>query len=411
MNVAIATVAKDVGTTITGIQTRDHALHAGDGDADDHRRQDRVDDRATTRLHDRLCHLRRGFADDRPGAEPDGADLGWSLLEGIGAALIMPAIVALVAANFPPKGRPARLRAGHGVRAPIAVAVGPLIGGDRDDVLLLAVGVRRRGAWSCSASSCWHAHVNDDAAGRAGAPRHHRLGADGGRAGPGCLRGAAVGGMGLGGPQGRAAPSLWGVSPTLWLILAGRADDLGLLRVGGARRGRTGASRWCGPRCFANRQMTGGLVMFFFQYLVQAGLFFTIPLFLSVSLGLTALETGVRHPAALDHAAAGRGGRARRCSRRRRRAGWSGSACSPCSLGLVVLFAALDADATAEIVTVPAAARGPRDRRPGLAAGRGDRVRGPGRAEPGGGGPAEHRDEPRARRSAPRWRGRSSSPR
>ena len=32
---------------------------------------------------------------------------GWSLLEGIGAALIMPAIVALVASNFPPEGRAA----------------------------------------------------------------------------------------------------------------------------------------------------------------------------------------------------------------------------------------------------------------------------------------------------------------
>jgi hypothetical protein len=27
-----------------------------------------------------------------------------------------------------------------------------------------------------------------------------------------------------------------------------------------------------------NRQLTGGLVMFFFQFLIQAGLFFTIPL-------------------------------------------------------------------------------------------------------------------------------------
>ncbi|HEX5951396.1 MAG TPA: MFS transporter, partial [Actinomycetota bacterium] len=32
--------------------------------------------------------------------------IGWSLLEGIGAALIMPAIVALVAGNFRPEGRP-----------------------------------------------------------------------------------------------------------------------------------------------------------------------------------------------------------------------------------------------------------------------------------------------------------------
>ena len=54
--------------------------------------------------------------------------LGWSLLEGIGAALIMPAIVALVATNFERAERP---RA-YGVVAAfgaIAVAVGPLIGG------------------------------------------------------------------------------------------------------------------------------------------------------------------------------------------------------------------------------------------------------------------------------------------
>ena len=43
-----------------------------------------------------------------------------------------------------------------------------------------------------------------------------------------------------------------------------------------------------------NRQLTGGLTMFFFQYLVQAGFFFVVPLFLSVCLGLSALATGVR---------------------------------------------------------------------------------------------------------------------
>jgi hypothetical protein len=33
--------------------------------------------------------------------------LGWSVLEGIGAALILPAIVALVAGNFAPEAGPA----------------------------------------------------------------------------------------------------------------------------------------------------------------------------------------------------------------------------------------------------------------------------------------------------------------
>ena len=52
---------------------------------------------------------------------------GWSFLEGVGAALIMPAIVALVAGNFPPAGRPAYGLVG--AAGAIAIAVGPLIGG------------------------------------------------------------------------------------------------------------------------------------------------------------------------------------------------------------------------------------------------------------------------------------------
>src|SRR5207302_6292548 len=54
--------------------------------------------------------------------------IGWSGLEGLGAALILPAIVALVASNF---GRGERPRA-YGLVASagaIAVAAGPLIGG------------------------------------------------------------------------------------------------------------------------------------------------------------------------------------------------------------------------------------------------------------------------------------------
>src|SRR5262249_56921593 len=53
---------------------------------------------------------------------------GWSFLEGVGAALILPAIVALVAGNFPPERRPTA----YGIVAAagaIAVAIGPLIGG------------------------------------------------------------------------------------------------------------------------------------------------------------------------------------------------------------------------------------------------------------------------------------------
>lgn len=43
-----------------------------------------------------------------------------------------------------------------------------------------------------------------------------------------------------------------------------------------------------------NVRLRGGLVSFFLQYFLQSGLFFVVPLFLSISLGLSAIETGVR---------------------------------------------------------------------------------------------------------------------
>src|SRR5690606_26960326 len=48
------------------------------------------------------------------------------------------------------------------------------------------------------------------------------------------------------------------------------------------------------PALLRNRQLVGGSTMFFAQFAVQAGVFFAVPLFLSVVLELSALETGVR---------------------------------------------------------------------------------------------------------------------
>jgi hypothetical protein len=84
-----------------------------------------------------------------------------------------------------------------------------------------------------------------------------------------------------------------GLSPSIWLMLAG-----GLLLWAFAgwemRLIARGGEPLVDPRILDNRQLQGGLTSFFFQYLLQAGLFFTIPLFLSVALGLSAVATGVR---------------------------------------------------------------------------------------------------------------------
>ena len=128
MNVAIATVAEDVGTDVTGIQTAITlytlvmaALMITGGKIG------------------ALLGRKRAFA---IGCVIYGAGslttalaptltvliIGWSLLEGIGAALILPAIVALVAANFGPSERPRAYGLVMAAGA-VAVAVGPVIGG------------------------------------------------------------------------------------------------------------------------------------------------------------------------------------------------------------------------------------------------------------------------------------------
>src|SRR4051795_8320568 len=54
--------------------------------------------------------------------------LGWSVLEGIGAALVLPAMVALVAANFEGQDRAVAYGVLGGV-AGAGIAVGPILGG------------------------------------------------------------------------------------------------------------------------------------------------------------------------------------------------------------------------------------------------------------------------------------------
>jgi Na+/melibiose symporter-like transporter len=101
-----------------------------------------------------------------------------------------------------------------------------------------------------------------------------------------------------------------------------------------------------------NRQLTGGLTMFFFQYLVQAGFFFVVPLFLSVCLGLSALATGVRLlPLSVTLLVAALGIPRLLPNVSPRLVVRSGLLAL--LAGTVVLLAALDKDAGAEVVFVP----------------------------------------------------------
>ncbi len=290
MNVAIATVAKDVGTTVTGIQsaitlyTLVMAMLMIPGG--------KVGS---------LIGRRRAFS---IGCVIYGAGslttalaqnlpvliAGWSVLEGIGAALILPAIVALVASNFAPEGRPRAYGLVMAAGA-IAVAVGPLIGGIAttyaswryvfvgEVVIVLAILVLARRVHDAPVGKRARLDVVGAVLSAAGL----------GLAVFGVLRSSEWGWV-VAKPD---APSIFGFSLTIALILCGILV-LWLFSEWEHHVERHGREPLVRLAMLENRQLSGGLVMFFFQFLIQAGLFFTIPLYLSVALGLSAIETGVR---------------------------------------------------------------------------------------------------------------------
>jgi MFS family permease len=290
MNVSIATVARDVHTTVTGIQTAITLYTLVMASL-----------MITGGKIGQIIGRKRAFA---IGCVIYGCGsfitalspnlgvlmLGWSFLEGVGAALILPAIVALVASNFDRAGRPRAygLVASAGA---IAVAAGPLIGGlfttylswrwvfVGEVVMVLAIlALTRRMAHSAPESG-----VRLDLVGTL-------LSAAGlGLIVFGILRAGAWGFV----RSKPGAPEWIGLSPAIWLVLAGGVV-VWLFLQWENRRLAHGQEPLVDPAILRNPVLRGGLTSFFFQYLLQAGLFFAVPLFLSVALGLSAIETGVR---------------------------------------------------------------------------------------------------------------------
>jgi len=290
MNVSIATVAKDVGTTVTGIQTAITFYTLVMASL-----------MITGGKIGQILGRKRAFAIGCviygcgsliTSLSPNLAVLmlGWSVLEGVGAALIMPAIVALVASNF---ARPQRPRA-YGLVASagaIAVAAGPLIGGlfttylswrwvfaGEVLIVLIILAFTRRIADTPAAKG-----TRLDLVGTVLSALGLALIVYG------ILR---AGTWGFVQPK-EGAPQWIGLSPVIWLILGGGL----VLRVfmwWEIHRIHRGEAVLVDPVMLRNRTLRGGLISFLFQYLLQAGLFFAVPLFLSVALGLSAVATGVR---------------------------------------------------------------------------------------------------------------------
>ncbi|WP_406003277.1 MFS transporter [Streptomyces sp. NBC_00829] len=274
--------------------------------------------------------------------------LGWSFLEGVGASLILPAIVALVAGNFPAERRPAAygLVAAAGA---VAIALGPLIGGVAttyfswrwvfagEVLVVLGILVLARRIVSVPIGE---------------RPRIDLVGVILSALGLGIFVYAVLRSDEWGWFRPKPdAPSWLGISLVVWLMLAGLLLIWLFLRWE-AHLVERRREPLVDPAMLENKQLTGGLTMFFFQYLVQMGVFFVVPLYLSVALGLSALKTGARLlPLSLTLLAAAiliprflPDISPRRVVR---------LGILALLTGAVVLMAALDANAGAEIVTIP----------------------------------------------------------
>jgi MFS family permease len=278
--------------------------------------------------------------------------LGWSVLEGIGAALIMPAIVALVAGNFAPQGRP-RAYGLVGAAGAIAIAVGPLIGGLATTYaswrwvfageVLIGLGI-----------FLFSRRVTDAPVGDR--PHLDVLGSVLWAVGMGLI----VLGVLKSGEWGwfvpsPDAPSVFGMSPVIWLIIAGLIS-IRLFSTHLRRVTEAGKEPLFSPTLIENK-LNGGLLMFFFQFVVMMGVFFVMPLFLSVALGLSAIDTGIKLTPLSVTMLLGAAGVPRffpSASPRR----VVGIGFVAVLVGIVALIGGIDVDASAEVVTVPLLAIG-----------------------------------------------------
>jgi EmrB/QacA subfamily drug resistance transporter len=217
--------------------------------------------------------------------------LGWSILEGIGAALVLPALVALVAGNYAGKDRAIAYGVLGGV-AGAGIAVGPILGG-----------------WATTEASWRIVFVGEvvvaalilvgtrlirEPAREGRAPRLDSIGSVLTALGLSLIVIGVLQASNWGWLKPLDSPiEPLGFSLTPFVIAAG-----GLVLVAFRAWERRREERRQDPlvhfRLFQLARLRGGLSMLLVQNLILMGIFFTIPLYLQIVQGLDALETGVR---------------------------------------------------------------------------------------------------------------------
>ncbi|GAA3006848.1 hypothetical protein GCM10010461_16230 [Microbacterium aurantiacum] len=296
MNVSISTVASDLGTTITGMQaaitfyalTMAAFMLTGG----------KLGDRWGRARAFRIGAVAYGVGSLTTALSPNLTVLmlGWSLVEGLGAVLVIPAIAALAAVNYSGRERVVAFSA-LGAATGIAAAAGPLIGGLVTTyaswrfvfaaetivmIVVLLLSGRIKDAAREDAVRIDLGSVILSAGGMALLVFAVLQSKSWGWIVP--LDPPVVGGVAI-------AP--FGVSPVAYLILL--AIVVLWLFVRRQRHlERTGGSPLLKVGLLGIPALRSGLAMFLSQYFAIAALFFVVPVYLQTIQGYDALQTGLR---------------------------------------------------------------------------------------------------------------------
>ncbi len=217
--------------------------------------------------------------------------LGWSLLEGIGAALVLPALAALIAGNFEGSRRKVAYAIIGGV-AGAGIAVGPILGGWATTEVTWRIVFA--GEVVIVAFILVMTPKVGDAPRPDPTPKLDVVGSLLSASGLGLFVYGVLQSSTWGWLKPKNSPiTIFGFSLTIFVIAAG-----GVLIWGFVAWQRHRESTNLDPLVHLSLArippVRSGLIGLFSQNLILMGIFFVVPLYLQLVLGLNALETGIK---------------------------------------------------------------------------------------------------------------------
>ncbi len=216
---------------------------------------------------------------------------GWSILEGVGAALVLPALVALLAANYQGRDRITAFGVIGGV-AGVGIAAGPIVGGFFTTNLSWRWVFVGEVIVACIIVLSSRLIVDAKLVGRR--PNLDAVGSVLSAIGLGLV----VFGMLQASSWGWITPKESPVEPfgfalTPFVVLAG-GIVLWLFVRWQRHRERSGQDPLVRLELLSVKPLRSGLACFLSQSVILLGIFFILPLYLQIVLGFDALETGIK---------------------------------------------------------------------------------------------------------------------